>query len=60
MGCYDTERKEFMDWVKLHFDELPQNYQEYSMPDASIDVVRYALADIQKNGYFYFKNVKKN
>lgn len=60
MGSYDTERKEFMDWVKRHFDELPQNYQDYSMPDAAIDVVRYALADIQKNGYFYFKNVKKN
>ena len=61
MGVYDTDRHEFMQWVKRHFDELPENYQNYLDPKTSMEEIRYALADIQKNGYFYFKHgIKKN
>lgn len=58
MGIYDAYRHEFMEWVKRHFDELPENYQQYGDPDTSINIVRYALSDINKNDYFYFKYAK--
>ena len=55
MEAYDTDRHEFMEWIKQHFDGLPENYQNYQGPETSIEAIRYALDDIPKNGYFYFK-----
>lgn len=57
MGSYDADVYEFIEWVKRHFDELPENYQQYEEPKTSMDEIRYAIHDINNHSYFYFKRL---
>lgn len=55
MGSYDTDRQEFINWKAIHQEDLPPAYQNYGDPVTSLDAVRCALEDINKDGYSSYK-----